>query len=243
MPVRSLRILAPIVAAFVVSLVDCAKKATVAKTVPPPPPSPAPTATLAASPDLMERGQTVKLTWDTQNANDISIAGIGVVAAKGSMPVVPRSSTTYVLTAKGPGGLKEATARVTVSVPPPTIAHAQPGSEQLFSRNVHDIFFAYDKYSLRPQDEIAVEQDARFLAAHPNDKLLISGHCDERGSQEYNLALGDNRADMVRDQLEKLGIKADRIQTISYGKEKPFCTEETAACWQMNRRAGFSLQP
>jgi len=71
---------------------------------------------------------------------------------------------------------------------------------------------------------------------------LISGHCDERGSEDYNLGLGDNRADAVRDQLERLGISADRIRTISYGKEKPFCTEETVACWQLNRRAHFSMQ-
>jgi len=72
--------------------------------------------------------------------------------------------------------------------------------------------------------------------------LLISGHCDERDSEEYNLGLGDNRADAVRDQLERLGVKSDRIRTISHGKEKPFCTEETEACWQLNRRAHFSLQ-
>jgi peptidoglycan-associated lipoprotein len=105
-----------------------------------------------------------------------------------------------------------------------------------------DIFFAYDKYSVPENEQRAIEQDARFLAAHPNYKLLISGHCDERGSEDYNLGLGDNRADAVRDQLETLGISADRIRTISYGKEKPFCTEETEACWQLNRRAHFSMQ-
>lgn len=88
-----------------------------------------------------------------------------------------------------------------------------------------------------------MEQDAKFLAVHPYLKLVISGYCDERGSEEYNLSLGDSRADSVRDQLEKLGITSDRIRTISYGKEKPFCTEETEACWRMNRRAHFSLQP
>jgi peptidoglycan-associated lipoprotein len=88
-----------------------------------------------------------------------------------------------------------------------------------------------------------VEQDAKFLAVHPYLKLVISGHCDERGSEEYNLSLGDSRADSVRDQLEKLGITSHRIRTVSYGKEKPLCTVETGACWRMNRRAHFYLQP
>jgi peptidoglycan-associated lipoprotein len=148
-----------------------------------------------------------------------------------------------VLTAKGPGGSKEATARVTVTVPPPpATAQSGPNDEQLFSQNMKDVFFAYDKYSVPQNEQTAVEQDARFLAAHPNYKLLISGHCDERGSEEYNLGLGDNRADTVRNELERLGVSADRIRTISYGKEKPFCTEETEACWQLNRRAHFSMQ-
>jgi peptidoglycan-associated lipoprotein len=241
MAVRSLRVLARIAAAFLLILAGCAKKTTVAKTVPPPPP--APTATLAASPDTVNRGQPVRLTWDTENATDTSLSGMGAVVERGSFTVTPQSSTTYVLTAKGPGGSKEASARVTVNLPPPTVGRAVPTDEQMFSQNIHDIFFAYDKYTVPSQEETAVQQDAKFLAAHPYMKLLISGHCDERGSEEYNLSLGDSRADSVRDQLERQGVKADRIRTISYGKEKPFCNEDTEACWQMNRRAHFSLQP
>ena len=242
MPVRSLRIFAIVAAVSATLLVGCAKKTQVAKTVPPPPLS-APTATLAASPDTVESGQAVRLTWDTANANEIAIAGVGTVAARGSISVVPQSSTTYLLTAKGPGGSKEASARVTVIVPPPSVTRAGPGDEQLFLKNMKDIFFEYDKYSVSQNEQTAVEQDARFLAAHPNYKLLISGHCDERGSEDYNLALGDNRANTVRDQLERLGVGEGRIRTISYGKERPFCKEETEACWQLNRRAHFSMQP
>lgn len=241
MPVRSFRIFAIIAAASVALLVGCAKKTHVAKAVPPPPPPSAPTATLAASPDAVERGQVVRLIWNTENANEISIAGVGTVTARGTTSLVPQSSTTYVLTAKGPGGSNEATARVTVTAPPPAISQAGPTDEQLFSQNMKDVFFAYDKYSVPQDEQTAVDRDARFLMAHPNYKLLISGHCDERGSEDYNLALGDNRAGTVRDQLERLGISADRIRTISYGKEKPFCTEETDACWQLNRRAHFSM--
>jgi len=148
-----------------------------------------------------------------------------------------------VLTAKGPGGSKEATARVTVTVPPVATSSEGANDEQLFSQNVKDVFFPYDKYSVPQNEQSAVEQDAHFLAAHPNYKLVISGHCDDRGSEEYNLALGENRADAVRNELERLGIGASRIRTISYGKEKPFCSVETEACWQLNRRAHFSMQP
>jgi peptidoglycan-associated lipoprotein len=86
---------------------------------------------------------------------------------------------------------------------------------------------AYDKSNATANEESAVQQDARFLIAHRHMKLLISGHCDERGSEEYNLTLGDTRAGTVRDQLERLGVQVDRIRTISYGKEKPVCAEET----------------
>ena len=237
------RVVALIALAFIVALAGCAKKPPVAKTAPPPPPAPAPSATLAASPNDLQQGQAARLTWSTENAQTISISGIGTVAAQGTTTVRPQSSTTYVLTAKGLGGSKEASARITVTLAPAAAAKASPTDEELFSESVKDIFFAYDKAVVPSNEESAVERDAKFLAAHPYMKLMISGHCDERGSEEYNLALGDGRADTVRDQLERLGVKADRIRTISYGKEKPFCTEESEACWQMNRRAHFSLQP
>jgi peptidoglycan-associated lipoprotein len=243
MSARTRCIVAFAVSAVVLALAGCSKNAVVAKTPPPPPPALVPTATLAASPDALQPGQSASLTWETQNATNISIAGIGPVAAKGSLSVRPQSSMTYVLTATGPGGSKEASARVTVSAPPPVTAKASPTDEEIFSQNIQDIFFAYDKAAVPQNEESAVERDARFLAAHPYMKLLISGHCDERGSEDYNLTLGDSRAGVVRDQLERMGISADRIRTISYGKEKPFCSEETEACWQMNRRAHFSLQP
>jgi len=241
MSARSIRIVATI-AVLMLALVGCAKKTPVAK-VTPPPPSVAPTASLNASPGDITRGESVKLSWDTTNATEVSIAGVGTVPASGSSSVIPQASTTYVLTAKGPGGSTEASARVTVNVPASPVAQTAPNDELLFSQHVHDVFFDYDKYSIRTQDDTTIAQDAKFLTAHPSYKLIISGHCDERGSDDYNLALGDNRAGSVRDQLERLGVRADRIRTISYGKEKPFCTEDTEACWQMNRRAHFSMQP
>ena len=210
---------------------------------PPPPPAPAtPTATLTASPDMIDKGQSSTLTWQTSNATDISIDGIGAVQPNGTQQVSPAESTTYTLTAKGAGGTQTATARVTVNAPPPPPPPTtQPSltEEQLFAQSVKDIYFDYDKSDVRASEQASIQADAAFLQQHPNISFTIEGHCDERGSTEYNLALGDNRASAVKNALVSAGIAADRIKTVSYGKEKPFCTESNESCWQQNRRGHF----
>ncbi len=210
---------------------------------PPPPPAPAtPTATLTASPDTIDKGQSSTLTWQTSNATDISIDGIGAVQPNGTQQVSPAESTTYTLTAKGAGGTQTATARVTVNAPPPPPPPTtQPSltEEQLFAQSVKDIYFDYDKSDVRASEQASIQADAAFLQQHPNISFTIEGHCDERGSTEYNLALGDNRASAVKNALVSAGIAADRIKTVSYGKEKPFCTESNQSCWQQNRRGHF----
>ena len=216
------------------------KKVATVQPTPPPPPA-QPTATLTATPSSTQRGQSVQLTWNTQNATDVSIDAVGAVAANGSRSVSPTDSTTYTLTAKGPGGRAQATARVTVTIPPPPVKAAGPTDQELFNSHVKDIFFDYDKANVRPADQESLKADLDFLQAHPTFRILISGHCDERGSEDYNLALGTNRANDVRTELQKLGIAADRIRTVSYGKEKPFCTDANEQCWQQNRRAHFVL--
>ena len=147
-----------------------------------------------------------------------------------------------VLVAKGAGGTQEATARVTVTPPPPPPFQPSATDEELFSRNVRDIFFDYDKYDIRADQQAALQADAQFLAQHPAMHFTLEGHCDERGSTEYNLALGDNRANAVKNALIQAGVGADRIHAISYGKEKPFCTESSEQCWQQNRRGHFVYQ-
>lgn len=228
------------VALLVLALGACNKKVAVAKPAAPPPPPAAPTATLSASPSDLQKGQTTTLTWSTANANDITIAGLGAVAATGTRTITPDDSTTYKLVAKGPGGTQEADARVTVTVPPPPVAQG-PTDAELFAQNVKDLYFDYDKYDVKSDEQAILKADAAFLAAHPTYKLTISGHCDERGSEEYNLGLGSNRANGVRDQLVAMGVNSDRIKTISYGKEKPFCTQDNDQCFQSNRRAHFSM--
>jgi peptidoglycan-associated lipoprotein len=198
---------------------------------------------LSVSPTNVQQGQSVRLAWEAQNATEASIDSLGAVAPTGTRTLVPSESTTYTLTAKGLGGSVQATARVTVTMPPaPPAAAAGPSDQELFQKNIKDIYFNYDRFDVRPGDGEALKADADFLAAHSSYKVVISGHCDERGSEDYNMALGSSRADGVRDQLVKLGIARDRIKTISYGKEKPFCDEPSEKCWQQNRRAHFSLQ-
>jgi len=217
----------------------CKKK--VAPPPPPPPPAPpAPTASLTANPNSIQQGQSTTLTWETSNATDVSIDGIGAVQPSGSQQVTPSTSTTYHLTAKGAGGTQEATARVTVTAPPPPPPPAAgPSEEELFGQNVKDVYFDYDKFDLRADQQGSLQADIAFLKEHPGIHITVEGHCDERGSTEYNLALGDNRAGTVKSALEQGGIGADRIRTISYGKERPFCTESNESCWQQNRRGHF----
>ncbi len=230
--------------AVILMVSACGKKKAAPPPPPPPPPAPAPTASLTASPNSIAPGQGTTLTWKTEYATDVTIDQIGKVDPSGSRLMMPSESTTYRLIAKNDSGTQEATARVTVNMaPPPTTSNQGNETEaQLFASSVQDVYFDYDSYDITQQYQRTLQADARFLQQHPNIKFTIEGHCDERGSTEYNLALGDNRANSTKQALVSLGIPADRIRTISYGKEKPFCTESTEACWAQNRRAHFVYQ-
>jgi len=228
--------------AILMVLAGCKKKPPPPPPAPPPPPQP--TASLTANPNSIQRGESTTLSWQTTNATDITLEGIGAVQASGSQQVTPTDSTTYRLTARGAGGTQEATARVTVTQPPlPPAPVAAPSDEELFNQNIKDAFFDYDKSDIRPDAQQALMADAAFLQQHSNIRFTIEGHCDERGSTEYNLGLGDRRATAAKAFLVQQGVSADRIRTISYGKEKPFCTTHDEQCWQQNRRGHFVYQP
>ncbi len=205
-------------------------------------PAPAPTAQLTATPTVVSAGDQVQLTWHTTDATSIQIDGIGDVPSVGVKTVTPTASTTYHLVARGEGGSADASARVTVN---PSIAVETPSTqvspEQEFKGGVQDIYFDYDNYDIRADAQSTLAKDADFLVKHPEIKVVIGGYCDERGSNEYNLVLGQNRAEATKTALVTAGVAADRIRVISYGKEKPFCTESNEECWQLNRRAGFTL--
>ncbi|HTC77263.1 MAG TPA: peptidoglycan-associated lipoprotein Pal, partial [Terriglobales bacterium] len=102
-------------------------------------------------------------------------------------------------------------------------------------------YFDFDKADIRPDARSALAETAGFLKSYPQVKVMIEGHCDERGSTEYNLALGDRRAQATKDFLVSLGVASDRMQTVSYGKERPFCNEHVEDCWQQNRRGHFLM--
>ena len=218
------------------------------KKPPPAPPTPPPkpvSATLSANPTSIQPGQSSTLTWTTDGADDVQLDG-QKVNASGTQTVSPTQTTTYHLTAKGAGGTQDATAQVAVAAPAPTPAPTpvptpQVTDDQLFAQAAQDIYFDYDKADLRPDSQQVVAHLAEVMRAHPNWKVQIEGNCDERGSTEYNLALGEKRADAARQALAQGGVGADALKTISYGKEKPVCTDANEACWQKNRHDHFTL--
>lgn len=230
--------------AAIVILGGCHKKVTAAAPPPPPAPAapaPAASANIRVTPSAITAGQSATLSWSTANATSASINGLGTVATSGSMTVYPTTSTTYSLTAHSAAGNAEASARITVNPAPAPAAVNSPSDEQLFDQNVKDIFFNYDKADLRPADLTIADEDAAFLKKHAQMKVVIEGHCDERGSEEYNIALGESRAEAMRNELVKDGVPTASIKVISYGKEKPFCTESNEQCWQQNRRDHVKL--
>jgi peptidoglycan-associated lipoprotein len=224
---------------------------------PPPPPAPAPAPPPAnkpvinyftAEPTTVSSGQPSSLRWSVNDATNVQIDnGVGQVSPNGRRAVYPTGTTTYRLTATGPGGTAEETATITVSAPPPPPppppAPTQTAAQMLASQ-VQDIHFEYDKSDINPDQQSTLQADAAALrtifSMDPNFVVTIEGHCDERGSAEYNIGLGDRRAAATRDALVNMGVSADKLKTISYGKERPLCTDATEDCYARNRRAHFS---
>ncbi len=218
------------------------------KPLPPPPEAPpvaatpAPTAQITATPNVISAGDQVQLSWRTTDATSVSIDGIGDVPTSGVKTVTPTQATTYHLVARGQGGSAEASASVTVNAPPAVqVPTNTMSAEEEFKASVQDIFFDYDTDDIRADAQATLSKDASYLVSHPGVKVVIGGYCDERGSDEYNLALGQRRAESTKNALVQAGVGGDRVRVISYGKEKPFCTQSDESCWQQNRRAGFTM--
>lgn len=138
---------------------------------------------------------------------------------------------------------REEVARLEAPSPETQVEAARPSmvpdSETLFQ----DVFFDFDRYNIRPDAIPALEHNAQILRENPQWRIRIEGHADERGTNEYNLILGERRAESVRRYLVALGIDPSRIEIVSYGEERPFCTAHEESCWQLNRRAHFVLIP
>ena len=230
----------------------------------PPPPPPRPTATtppaaerpvvtqFEAEPATIERGQASTLRWAVSgDTSGITIApGLGTVTASGTRQVYPTATTTYTLTVTGTGGTATSTATVTVTNPPVVPPGPVPSNtgtrtlSEILQSDVKDAFFDYDKSDIREDGRSALTRDADVLkslfAQFPNTVVIVEGHSDERGSAEYNLGLSDRRATAAKEFLVQLGISGDRLKPVSYGKERPQCTDSNEGCWQKNRRAHFA---
>ncbi|HXP97213.1 MAG TPA: peptidoglycan-associated lipoprotein Pal [Telmatospirillum sp.] len=137
------------------------------------------------------------------------------------------------------GGAATATAPMTAPAKPGVV----PGSQADFVANVGDrVFFAFDKYSLTPEAKDQLGKWVAFLKKFPNDQLVVEGHADERGTREYNLALGERRANSIKDFLVSQGVQASRLKTISYGKERPAVLGSNETSWAQNRRGVGVIQ-
>lgn len=240
-------------AALLFGLAACHKKAP----PPPPPPPPAPAPPVAAKPvinyftaepTVVTAGQPSSLRWSVSDATGVQIDNqIGQVSPDGRRGVYPTATTTYHLTATGAGGTSEGDATVTVSTPPPPQPVQTTSTEsvqQILARQVQDIHFEYDKSDIRASDQSVLQGDASALKTifqmDANFIVTIEGHCDERGSAEYNLALGDRRAAATKDALIALGVPGEKLKTVSFGKERPICTDASEDCYARNRRAHFA---
>jgi peptidoglycan-associated lipoprotein len=236
----------------------CKKKPPVVTTPPPPPPAkveePKPEAPVVSAfevePSTIERGQAATLRWKvTGSATDIKIEpGIGAVNAAGSRQVFPGNTTTYTLSVSGPGGRAEATATVSVTNPPPPPPPAVKSKRSItewLAQEVQDALFDYDSSTIREDARAVLSRDAEVLKSifseNPDAVISVEGHADERGSAEYNLGLADRRATAAKEFLVQLGVPEARLKPVSYGKERPQCTESNESCWQRNRRAHFAV--
>jgi len=164
--------------------------------------------------------------------------GVATPPPAPAAPVAPPSAPTV------PESTRPAPAAPPAAAPAPMPQVAQPAapvlprvSEFAANANLKDVYFEFDKYDIRPEAARILDANATWLKANPGNLVLIEGHCDERGTAEYNLALGERRAKSTMNYLVGQGVAASRVTVISYGKERPVCTEKTEACWAKNRRA------
>ena len=210
-------------------------------------PAPAmPTVEITAEPSTIERGNQTTLSWKSTDATSILIdGGVGNVAETGSLVLSPNESTTYTAIARSSGGSARDSTRVTVV--PKKVAERSVTDIEGLQRAIDDgrvrpVFFDYDKALLSPKSKQILEENARWIKRFPTATVIVEGHCDERGSEEYNLALGDHRAQVTRDHLLDAGVSATQLEALSFGEERPFesCHDET--CWSQNRRAHFVVK-
>jgi peptidoglycan-associated lipoprotein len=159
----------------------------------------------------------------------------------------PSSDATRMIKPEMASPLTPRAASETAAQPAPVISSQSnpspmPTASLRPTEALGDVYFDYDRFTLRSDATTTLESNARVLKARNGTRVLLEGHCDERGTLAYNLVLGERRAQSVKRYLQELGVPASQIQITSYGKERPFCREHREACWQQNRRAHFVVQ-
>ena len=193
------------------------------------PPPAHPTVTLQASPTIVQRGQSVTLTWSSTNATSLNLApGVGTVAPQGSQTrhaqQIP-SPTRLPPPGRAAPPTPACASPSRAPPPPPAAAAATHDGGAVHQGSEGRLLRSSTRPTSAPTRATPSRRPPQFLRSYPQVKVIIEGHCDERGSTEYNLALGDRRAQAAKDFLVSLGVAADRMQTVSYGKERPFCTD------------------
>jgi peptidoglycan-associated lipoprotein len=210
---------------------------------------PKPVISFTGDPLSIVRGDAVTLRWTVQNSDAVTIEpGVGAVAASGSRQVYPTTSSTFTLRASGPGGSDSGRVTVNVSGPVEQPKPPQQAPESTFTetlqRLVSDAYFGYDSAEIREDARATLQRNSdglkEIFGKFANTSVVVEGHCDERGSAEYNLGLGEKRANAAREFLVQLGVSGDKLKSVTYGKERPACSEGTEDCWQKNRRAHFA---
>ncbi len=201
-----------------------------------------------AEPAVISRGDKSSLRWSVTHATSVSIEpdmGSGLPVGD-SRVVAPERTTTYTLTAANSAGQAQASLTVTVGNPPaqPSPAEQSEARLKVLNKQLKDLHFEYNGGGILPEEKPALEEDATLLAdlfrLDPEASVAVEGYCDERGSDEYNMALGDRRANAVKEALVGLGVPEVKLNTISYGKEHPVCSNATEECYARNRRVHFS---
>jgi len=235
----------------------CGRPAPVRSSAPPPAPETTSTqgpvefrptiVSFRVEPSRVEPGECARMSWTVKDAEEVIITPeVGHATQTGSLCVYPLQATRYKLEAKN--DVASAAAVVSVSMihfpPVPGPSQEENAPTRRLATDAPDIYFDYNSVQIRPDARDSLSHTYYVVQAvlkeYPNGHVRIEGNCDERGSAEYNLALGDQRASTVRDFLIRLGTPGERLETISWGKERPVCEEHTEGCWQQNRRVHFS---
>ena len=173
----------------------------------------------------------------TMAASSAPAPGVAITTPPAAPTTPPPAAVTPPPAPTPPPSTATPTPPPAAATPTPAPATPPRPSEFIDNPNLKDIHFDFDKYDIRPDAARILDANATWLKANQRNLVLIEGHCDERGTAEYNLALGERRAKSTMNYLVGQGVQANRITVISYGKERPICTEKTEQCWAMNRRA------